>query len=120
MQFIAGFLLSIIFQSAHVMPDNQFPLPNNDGIVEDNWVVHQLKTTSNFSNNSSLFSWFVGGLNYQVEHNLFPSICHIHYKKISNIVKQTAIEYGYPYNSEKTFFRALVKHGRLLKSLGKA
>lgn len=119
MQFIAGFSLSIIFQTAHVMPDNEFPQPDKQGLINENWVVHQLKTTSNFAQNSKFFSWLIGGLNYQVEHHLFPTICHVHYKKISAIVKKTSSEFGIPYCAELSFAQALSKHAKLLKYLGK-
>jgi linoleoyl-CoA desaturase len=75
-------------------------------------------TTANFAPKSHLFSWYVGGLNFQVEHHLFPTICHIHYKKISKIVEDTAKEFGLPYHTTPTFWEALVQHGQHLKSLG--
>ena len=72
-------------------------------MVEKNWYVHQLETTANFSNSKSFFSWFIGGLNYQIEHHLFPNICHVHYHDISKIVKKTAQEYNLPYHASNTF-----------------
>lgn len=118
MHYIAGFILAIIFQPAHVIEGTEFPLPDENKTLENNWAVHQLHTTTNFGNNSRWFSWFVGGLNFQIEHHLFPNICHVHYRKISGIVKETTREFGLPYKSTRTFFQALVKHGRLLKQLG--
>jgi linoleoyl-CoA desaturase len=118
MHYIAGFMLAIIFQPAHVIEGTEFPLPDSNNALENNWAVHQLLTTTNFGNNSRWFSWYVGGLNFQIEHHLFPNICHVHYHKISGIVKDTAAEFGLPYKSTRTFFQALVKHGRLLKQLG--
>lgn len=119
MHFVAGLSLAAIFQPAHVMPDTQFPLPDDQGNMENKWAIHQLMTTVNFAPNSKLFSWYVGGLNFQVEHHLFPNICHIHYKKISEIVKKTAEEFNLPYYSKPTFFAALREHTRFLKALGK-
>lgn len=119
MHFIAGLILALIFQPAHVIPNTEFVVPNEDLSVENHWAIHQMKTTSNFANRSRLFSWFVGGLNYQVEHHLFPNICHVHYRKISKIVKATAEEYGVPYYSEKTFFGAVVNHFTMLNNLGR-
>jgi linoleoyl-CoA desaturase len=75
-------------------------------------------TTSNFSRKNKWLSWYVGGLNFQVEHHLFPSICHVHYPALSNIVKETAQEYGLPYHEQATFMEAFRSHVRLLKSLG--
>lgn len=119
MHFVAGLLLSLIFQPAHVIPSSEYPLPDDRGSVENNWAVHQITTTANFSPQSTYFSWFVGGLNYQIEHHLFPRICHIHYKDISKIVEQTAKEFGLPYHSQKTWFQAIYNHGKLLKTFAK-
>ena len=118
MHYITGFVLAIIFQPAHVTEGSEFPLPDDNNAFENNWAVHQLITTTNFGNKSRWFSWFVGGLNFQIEHHLFPAICHVHYRKISGIVQDTAREFGLPYNSTDTFFGALLGHGRLLRKLG--
>lgn len=118
MHYIAGFMLAIIFQPAHVIEGTEFPLPAADNVLENNWAVHQLLTTTNFGNDSRWFSWYVGGLNFQIEHHLFPNICHVHYRRIQPIVKQTAQDFGLPYKSTRTFLEALLKHARLLKQLG--
>lgn len=118
MHYIAGFMLAIIFQPAHVIDGTEFPLPDNERVLENNWAIHQLLTTTNFGNKSKWFSWYVGGLNFQIEHHLFPNVCHVHYRKIASIVKRTANEYGLPYKSATTFFGALQGHARLLKQLG--
>ncbi|MEM7371172.1 MAG: acyl-CoA desaturase [Bacteroidota bacterium] len=119
MHFVAGFILTSIFQLAHVMPDCEYPLPDNEGNMENNWAVHQLLTTTNFSPTSRIFSWCLGGLNYQIEHHLFPKICHVHYRKISKIVQQTAKEFDLPYYVQPTFFHALYEHMKMLRILGK-
>jgi linoleoyl-CoA desaturase len=118
MQWIAGFILAIIFQPAHVSEGNEFPMPE-DGRIENTWAIHQLHTTANFANDSKVLSWYCGGLNFQVEHHLFPNICHVHYKQLSRIVKETAAEYNLPYKSTPTFWGALESHARLLRELGK-
>ena len=118
MHYIAGFILAIVFQPAHVIEGTEYPLPDEKNMLENNWAVHQLHTTTNFGNKSRWFSWYVGGLNYQIEHHLFPNICHVHYRKISAIVKSTAIEFGLPYKSARTFVGALFSHLRLLRRLG--
>jgi linoleoyl-CoA desaturase len=118
MHYIAGFILAIIFQPAHVTEEAEFPLPDANNSFENDWAVHQLLTTTNFGNKSRWFSWYVGGLNFQIEHHLFPNICHVHYRKIAGIVKDTAREYGLPYHSTNTFINAIRGHGRLLKKLG--
>lgn len=119
MHYVAGFLLGLIFQTAHVMPSSEFPLPDNDGNMETNWAVHQLLTTTNYAPKSRVFSWYVGGLNFQIEHHLFPNICHVHYKRIASIVRDTAREYGLPYNSQHNFLAAILEHARMLHALGR-
>ncbi|MBL4585794.1 MAG: acyl-CoA desaturase [Flavobacteriales bacterium] len=118
MHFIAGVFSATVFQAAHVVPDAAYPTPEKDGKVSDSWFVHQLRTTCNFSPKSRVFSWFVGGLNYQIEHHLFPSISHVHYSKISKIVQQTAQEYGVPYHVYPNFATVLWQHTKHLWRLG--
>ncbi len=118
MHYIAGFTLAVVFQPAHVMEENTFEDGETD-TVEENWAVHQLKTTCNFAHKNHILSWYVGGLNYQIEHHLFPNICHVHYRKISKIVRETAEEFNIPYKSYPTFRSALVSHGRMLYALGR-
>lgn len=118
MHYIAGFILAIIFQPAHVIEGTEYPMPDESYKLENNWTVHQLLTTTNFGNKSRWFSWYVGGLNFQIEHHLFPNICHVHYRRISGIVRNTATEFGLPYKTASTFIAALNGHLRLLKQLG--
>jgi linoleoyl-CoA desaturase len=118
MHYIAGFILAIIFQPAHVIDGTEYPTPDADGNLENNWAIHQLHTTTNFGRKNRAFSWYVGGLNYQVEHHLFPNVCHVHYRAISPIVEQTALEFGLPYKSKETFIDALYAHTILMKKLG--
>ncbi|WP_026998267.1 fatty acid desaturase family protein [Eisenibacter elegans] len=119
MHFAEGVVLGLVFQLAHVVEGTDFPLPNDDGNMEALWAVHQMHTTANFARKSYLANFLCGGLNFQIEHHLFPKICHIHYRAISDIVKQTAEECGVPYIENKTFWGALVSHQRCLKSFGR-
>jgi linoleoyl-CoA desaturase len=119
MHIITGLCISIVFQTAHVMPNTEFPLPDKNGMVANDWGVHQLVTTSNYAPESGVFSWLIGGLNHQIEHHLFPNICHIHYRKLSNIVARTAEEFGIPYLTKKTFPGAIADHIAMLRELGR-
>ncbi len=118
MHFITGLLVSIVFQIAHIMPANEFPLPDDQGHMNDNWYSHQFATTTNFSPNSKLLFWLIGGLNYQVEHHVLPDVCHVHYKSLTAIVSETAKEYGMPYNVKKSLFHAILDHTKMLRLLG--
>jgi len=119
MHFVTGLLVSIVFQVAHIMPVNEFPLPNEDGLMDNNWYGHQFATTVNFSTNSNILFWFIGGLNHQIEHHVLPDVCHVHYKDLTHIVKETAQEYGMPYNVKGSFIHAIRDHVLMLRSLGK-
>jgi len=118
MHYVTGLTLALVFQVAHVIEETAMPLPDESGTIENQWAIHQMETTANFAHENRILSWYVGGLNYQVEHHLFPRICHIHYRAISPIVKKTAEEYGVPYHEKKTMFAAVASHVRLLKRLG--
>jgi len=115
---IAGFVLTIVFQLAHVVEGPTHHKPTPTGTMENTWAIHQLMTTANFAKNNRLLSWFVGGLNFQIEHHLFPHICHVHYKAISEIVKKTAAEFNLPYYDQPSFRYALSSHLKILKKLG--
>lgn len=119
MHIITGLSISIVFQTAHVMPNTEFPLPNKDGLVAKDWGVHQLATTSNYALKSRVFSWLIGSLNHQIEHHLLPNVCHIHYKKLSPIVARTAQEFGISYLTKRTFFSAVLAHITMLRELGR-
>lgn len=118
MHYIAGFILAIIFQPAHVIDGTEYPTADADNNLANNWAIHQLRTTTNFGHRERLLSWYVGGLNYQVEHHLFPTICHVHYRALAPIVQQTAAEFGLPYKSKDTLWEALKAHTVQLQQLG--
>lgn len=118
-QLTAGLIMATVFQLAHVVEGAEFPESDTDGNLENTWAIHQLLTTANFGRRSKILAWYIGGLNFQIEHHLFPNICHVHYPKIAPIVEQTAKEYGIPYNEKKTFLHALNSHIVMLKHLGK-
>lgn len=119
MHFLSGIILTVIFQLAHTVENTTHPVPDETGTIENNWAIHQLNTTVNFSRKNKIISWYVGGLNFQVEHHLFPNICHVHYPSIAPIVKQTAEEFGIPYLENKSFLKAVNSHIRMLKAFGK-
>jgi linoleoyl-CoA desaturase len=116
MHWVASIILSFVFQMAHVVEGAEQPAPGHN--IESDWLVHQLHTTSDFARNNKLIGWYVGGLNFQIEHHLFANICHIHYPKLAPIVERTAKEFGMPYNLKPSFGAALNSHIKRLKDLG--
>lgn len=119
MHLAEGLVMGLVFQLAHVVEGTDFPVPNEEGNVEEAWAEHQMRTTANFAPESALTAFFLGGLNRQIEHHLFPKVCHIHYPAIAAIVRQTAKEFNLPYIESPTFSSALLSHYRILRRFGK-
>lgn len=118
---VTGFVISIVFQLAHTVEHTDFPMPDVvTGKIENEWAIHQVATTANFSTGSKLISWLVGGLNFQIEHHLFPKISHIHYPAISKIIKRTCNDYGITYFEFPKMRQAIHSHVAYLRRLGKA
>jgi linoleoyl-CoA desaturase len=120
MHFIAGFVMTLVFQLAHVVEPATYPKMNDSGNIENTWAIHQLETTADFAQGSKFLSWCVGGLNFQVEHHLFPQICHVHYPEVAKIVRSTAKEFGITYNEFPTLWSAITSHFAALKSFGES
>ncbi len=118
MHLIAGIYITVIFQLAHVVEGPEHFTPVTTGDMENTWAIHQLKTTADFAPKNRFITWYVGGLNFQIEHHLFPNICHVHYKHIAKIVKETAEECGLPYHLHPKLGQAVASHFRTLKAFG--
>jgi len=116
--FIAGAILTLVFQLAHTVEGTDHPMPDAKGVIADDWAAHQMRTTVDFSPGNPVIGWYVGGLNYQVEHHLFPRVSHVHYPAIAPIVERTAREFGLPYNVNRTLIEALRSHFALLRRIG--
>ena len=116
---VVSLALAIVFQLAHVLDGATFPAREQDaGLVKTEWAVHQLETSMNFAPKNKLLTWYVGGLNFQVEHHLFPKICHLHLPDIAPIVQQTCKEFGVRYHMHPTFFSALGAHVKWIHKMG--
>ena len=118
MHMVQGITIGLVFQLAHVVEDTAFPTTNDNGDIEEAWAIHQMQTTANFGRKDWLTNYLCGGLNMQVEHHLFPTVCHIHYAAISDIVKETAIEFNVPYLENISFWTAMASHYRMLRKFG--
>lgn len=119
MGLVTGVVLSYVFQLAHAVEGPEFDSVGiEDKLIETEWAVHQIKTTANFSPDNKIISWYVGGLNFQVEHHLFPRISHIHYPALSKIVREHCQKFNLPYHSFPTLQMAISSHVRTMKKLG--
>jgi linoleoyl-CoA desaturase len=118
---VSGLAMSVVFQLAHCVPQADFPEPCAEtGHLETSWAVHQAQTTVDFARKSRLAAWFLGGLNFQIEHHLFPRICHVNYPALSRVVEQTCREFGVKFAEHRSFLAGVVAHYRWLRLLGAA
>jgi linoleoyl-CoA desaturase len=120
MHAVGGFTLAVVFQLAHVVEGPVAPSAGLNGSMQDSWAEHQMRTTANFARGSFLSQFVCGGLNHQVEHHLFPRICHVHYPALAPLVLETAKEFGLPYHEQPSFLAAVRSHARQLRWLGTA
>ncbi len=120
--FVSGVVLSVVFQLAHCVGDAEFPIPitdaNGKAHLTADWAVHQVQTTVDFARGSKILCWFLGGLNFQIEHHLFHKICHVHYPALSKVVEKTCHDFGVKYTAHKTMLSAVVAHFKWLTLMG--
>jgi linoleoyl-CoA desaturase len=121
--FVSGVVLSVVFQLAHCVCEADFPAPvaapGGGQRMETDWAVHQVQTTVDFARGNPVLCWFLGGLNFQVEHHLFHKICHVHYPALSKVVEEVCHEFGVRYSAQKTLVAAIGSHFRWLVQMGR-
>lgn len=115
---VMGFLFAVVFQLAHVVDKTEFPRPDEHGNLPYEWAAHQLATTADFAPKSKIVTWCLGGLNFQVEHHLFPRISHTHYPAIHKIVQEVCSQNHILHREYPTLWQAILGHARHLKNLG--
>jgi linoleoyl-CoA desaturase len=117
--FLVGLLLAVVFQLAHCIEEADFPhLPEGSSRVSDGWAKHQVQTTVDFARDNRALTWYLGGLNYQVEHHLFPKLCHLNYPHICRVVEDVCVQYGVRYVAHERMSGALSSHWRWLRRMG--
>jgi linoleoyl-CoA desaturase len=115
-----GLVLGVVFQLAHINGEAAFPEPTGNPLhIDDEWAMHQVVTTVDFAPHNRVLNFYIGGLNYQIEHHLLPQVCHLNYPRLAPIVRQTCEEYGLPYNCYPTWRAAFAGHWRELRRLGR-
>ena len=111
MVFVCGVFISIVFQLAHVVEATEYTATVEDITkIPQSWAVHQLRSTANFATSNKVLSWFLGGLNFQIEHHLFPNISHVHYPQVSRLVKEVCKEYNIDYLEYSSMLKAFSSH----------
>lgn len=119
--FICGLGISLIFQVSHVNSKIMyFDKTPQDGVLDlpFSWYSHQLRTTANYGTKSFITLLFTGGVNFQVEHHMFPNLSYWHLPAINKIVKELSVKHNHPYFEFSTWFRAVQDHYFTLDKLG--
>jgi linoleoyl-CoA desaturase len=110
-----------VFQLAHCVEEADFPrVTAGTHSIDNAWAIHQVQTTINFSRGNRALTWLLGGLNYQIEHHLFPEVSHCHYPAVAVIVKQACADFGVRYQEHDSFWSGVCSHIRWLKRMGAA
>lgn len=121
--FVSGVVLSVVFQLAHCVGEADFPVPvigeGGTERMQTEWAVHQVQTTVDFARGNRILCWFLGGLNFQIEHHLFHKICHVHYPALSKVVEEVCRDFGIQYAEHKTLFGAIGAHFKWLVEMGR-
>lgn len=115
-----GVVLATVFQLAHAVPEAEFHAAVADRRMPTGWAEHQVRATVDFAPSNRLLGWYVGGLNFQVEHHLFPDVCHVHYAELAPIVQATCAAHGLPYRTRPTLRAAIAAHYTFLRALGRS
>jgi len=116
---VSGVVLATVFQLAHCVEEAEHHPTPADQRLGTSWAEHQLATTVDFAPDNALLCWYLGGLNHQVEHHLFPKVSHVHYRRLHPIIKQVCKENGVRHRTNPTLIQAIASHVRFLKRMGK-
>ena len=84
---------------------------------DNDWYKHQVITATNHSVGSEIAFIFSGGLNYQIEHHLFPNINHCHLPKIQPIVKKICKKHNVHYKEFNNYYDAFLSYYRHIKRM---
>jgi linoleoyl-CoA desaturase len=114
---VTGLVISVVFQLAHIIEETEHPALSED--IRAEWAIHQIRTTADFARANRLLTWYLGGLNFQVIHHLFPRICHVHYPQVARVVAQVCNQYQINYQAHPSAFSAIRSHFRFLRSMGR-
>jgi linoleoyl-CoA desaturase len=118
--FLLGIILAVVFQLAHCVEEAEFAgAPADTARLAGGWAEHQVRNTVDFARRNPVLAWYLGGLNFQIEHHLFPKICHVHYPRMSTIVEEVCGEYGIPYAAHKRVLGAVASHWLWLRRMGR-
>ena len=116
---LGSLVIATTFQLAHCVEEADFTSPAELAASRRLWAVHEVETTVDFCPRNRVLTWLLGGLNFQIEHHLFPRVPHTHYPRIAEIVRRHAAEHGVRYTAQPSLRAALGSHQRHVRTLGR-
>jgi linoleoyl-CoA desaturase len=116
---VVSLIVAVTFQLAHCVEEADFLSAQELAAKPRVWAVHEVETTVDFCPRNPGLSWLLGGLNFQIEHHLFPRVPHTHYAQIAKIVRRNAELHGVRYVSHPSLRAALRSHVRHLRAMGR-
>jgi linoleoyl-CoA desaturase len=117
---VMSVVMATTFQLAHVVEEANFVSAGDLASGQRVWAVHQVETTVDFCPRNRFLTWTLGGLNFQIEHHLFPRLPHTLYPAIAPIVQRNCLRHGVRYTVQPSLRVALRSHFRHLRELGRA
>jgi linoleoyl-CoA desaturase len=116
---VVGLVTATTFQLAHCVDEATYRSDDELGDGQTVWAVHQIESTVDFCPRNPVLTWVLGGLNYQIEHHLFPRLPHTLYPQIAGIVRSRAERHGVRYTCQPSLWRALCSHASHVREMGR-
>ncbi len=114
MIFTGSIFALLVLISPHASVENEFPLPDENNMMQHTWLMHQLSNTNDVNEDNWFTRFFMGCFNYHIAHHLFPNVHHVFYPEVTAIIREEAMKHQLPYRSYP-LATALFNHYRLLK-----
>jgi linoleoyl-CoA desaturase len=119
MSFVASVVFVLLLIGTHFNEMTKFPTVDEGGRLPGNWATHALATSLDWAPLNPVAHFFVGGSNAHAAHHLFPSVCHVHYRPITQIIQDEAARRGLRYN-QAGLLGMIGSHFRYLRRIGRA
>ena len=116
---VTSLIMATTFQLAHCVEEASFASVDELRATKPIWAVHEVESTVDFCPRNHALTWVLGGLNFQIEHHLFPRVPHTHYPRIAEIVRRNCERHGIRYTAQPTLWAALRSHVVHLRTLGR-
>ncbi|MEN9611226.1 MAG: hypothetical protein RLZZ628_2040 [Bacteroidota bacterium] len=118
---IVSVFVAFTFFISHHVTELEYIEPNQEQhIVADSWIRHQITTTIDFNPESRIANFIFGGFNIHVAHHVFPEVSHEHYPALTKIIRTILAEHGLDdWYKSYTFRQGCVSHLRHLKNITK-